>query len=119
MLFRSAYASGELKHGTISLIEEGTLVVALSAYSRLFAKAMSNVVEVKARGASVLALTVEPHREEMAQTADGVMTIPDIHELLLPSLGVVPLQLFAYYVALMRGCDIDKPRNLAKSVTVE
>ena len=114
-----AYASGELKHGTISLIEEGTLVVALSAYSRLFAKAMSNVVEVKARGADVLALTVEPHREEMAQTADGVMTIPDIHELLLPSLGVVPLQLFAYYVALMRGCDIDKPRNLAKSVTVE
>ena len=114
-----AYASGELKHGTISLIEEGTLVVALSAYSRLFAKAMSNVVEVKARGASVLALTVEPHREEMAQTADEVMTIPDIHELLLPSLGVVPLQLFAYYVALMRGCDIDKPRNLAKSVTVE
>ena len=114
-----AYASGELKHGTISLIEPGTLVVALGTYGPLFDKAMSNVVEVKARGASVLALTVEPHREEMAQTADEVMTIPDIHELLLPSLGVVPLQLFAYYVALMRGCDIDKPRNLAKSVTVE
>ena len=114
-----AYASGELKHGTISLIEEGTLVVALSAYSRLFAKAMSNVVEVKARGASVLALTTYSHQEEMARTAHAVMTIPDIHELLLPSLGVVPLQLFAYYVALMRGCDIDKPRNLAKSVTVE
>ena len=114
-----AYASGELKHGTISLIEDGTLVVALSTYSRLFAKAMSNVVEVKARGAGVLALTVEPHREELARTADAVMTIPDIHELLLPCLGVVPLQLFAYYVALMRGCDIDKPRNLAKSVTVE
>ena len=114
-----AYASGELKHGTISLIEDGTLVVALSTYSGLFAKAMSNVVEVKARGASVLALTVEPRKAEMAQTADGVMTIPDIHNLLLPCLGVVPLQLFAYYVALMRGCDIDKPRNLAKSVTVE
>ena len=114
-----AYASGELKHGTISLIEDGTLVVALSTYSRLFAKAMSNVVEVKARGAGVLARTVEPHREELARTADAVMTIPDIHELLLPCLGVVPLQLFAYYVALMRGCDIDKPRNLAKSVTVE
>ena len=114
-----AYASGELKHGTISLIEDGTLVVALSTYSRLFAKAMSNVVEVKARGADVLALTVVPHRAEMARTADGVMTIPDIHALLLPCLGVVPLQLFAYYVALMRGCDIDKPRNLAKSVTVE
>ncbi len=114
-----AYASGELKHGTISLIEDGTLVVALSTYSGLFAKAMSNVVEVKARGGSVLALTVEPRKAEMAQTADGVMTIPDIHNLLLPCLGVVPLQLFAYYVALMRGCDIDKPRNLAKSVTVE
>ena len=114
-----AYASGELKHGTISLIEDGTLVVALSTYSKLFAKAMSNVVEVKARGADVLALATQSQREEMARTADAVMTIPDIHELLLPCLGVVPLQLFAYYVALMRGCDIDKPRNLAKSVTVE
>ena len=114
-----AYASGELKHGTISLIEEGTLVVALGTYEALFAKAMSNIVEVKARGASVLALTTQGRREEMAQTADAVMTIPDLHQLLLPCLGVVPLQLFAYYVALMRGCDIDKPRNLAKSVTVE
>ena len=114
-----AYASGELKHGTISLIENGTLVVALGTYSKLFDKAMSNVVEVKARGADVLALTTQSHREEMAQTANAVMTIPDTHDLLLPSLGVVPLQLFAYYVALMRGCDIDKPRNLAKSVTVE
>ena len=114
-----AYASGELKHGTISLVEEGPLVVALGTYNRLFEKAMSNVVEVKARGADVLALTTESHSGEMAKTADGVMTIPDTHELLLPSLGVVPLQLFAYYVALMRGCDIDKPRNLAKSVTVE
>ena len=114
-----AYASGELKHGTISLVEEGTLVVALGTYNRLFEKAMSNVVEVKARGADVLARTTESHSGEMAKTADGVMTIPDTHELLLPSLGVVPLQLFAYYVALMRGCDIDKPRNLAKSVTVE
>ena len=114
-----AYASGELKHGTISLIEEGTLVVALGTYGKLFAKAMSNVVEVKSRGGSVLALTTYPHQEEMARTADVVMTIPDIHTLLLPILGVVPLQLFAYYVALMRGCDIDKPRNLAKSVTVE
>ena len=114
-----AYASGELKHGTISLIENGTLVVALGTYSKLFDKAMSNVVEVKARGADVLALTTQSHRDEMAQTANAVMTIPDTHDLLLPSLGVVPLQLFAYYVALMRGCDIDKPRNLAKSVTVE
>ena len=114
-----AYASGELKHGTISLIEEGTLVVALGTYAKLFEKAMSNIVEVKARGGDVLALTTRDHGEEMRKTANGVITIPEIHPLLLPSLGVVPLQLFAYYVALMRGCDIDKPRNLAKSVTVE
>ena len=114
-----AYASGELKHGTISLIEDGTLVVALGTYGRLFDKAMSNVVEVKSRGADVLALTTEDHREEMGRVANGLVTIPVTHPILLPSLGVVPLQLFAYYVALMRGCDIDKPRNLAKSVTVE
>ena len=114
-----AYASGELKHGTISLIEDGTLVVALGTYGRLFEKAMSNVVEVKSRGADVLALTTEDRAGEMAKVANGLITIPETDELLLPSLGVVPLQLFAYYVALQRGCDIDKPRNLAKSVTVE
>ena len=114
-----AYASGELKHGTISLIEPGTLVIALGTCGRLFQKAMSNVVEVKSRGADVLALTTDSRRVEMARTADAVMTVPDAGELVLPCLSVVPLQLFAYYVALMRGCDIDKPRNLAKSVTVE
>ena len=114
-----AYASGELKHGTISLIEPGTLVVALGAYTPLFDKAMSNVIEVKARGASVLALTTESHREQMASRVDALITIPETEDLFLPSLSVVPLQLFAYYVALQRGCDIDKPRNLAKSVTVE
>ena len=114
-----AYASGELKHGTISLIEDGTLVVALGTYEALFEKAMSNVVEVKSRGADVLGLTTESHREQMACVVDGVITVPETHPMLLPSLGVVPLQLFAYYVALQRGCDIDKPRNLAKSVTVE
>ena len=114
-----AYASGELKHGTISLIEDGTLVVALGTYGKLFDKAMSNVVEVKARGADVIALTTDAHRAEMEKTVKNVLTIPDTQEMLLPSLGVVPLQLFAYYVALQRGCDIDKPRNLAKSVTVE
>ena len=114
-----AYASGELKHGTISLIEDGTLVIALGTYAPLFDKAMSNVVEVKARGADVLALTTESHAKEMAKTVENVLTIPDTARLLLPSLGVVPLQLFSYYVALQRGCDIDKPRNLAKSVTVE
>ena len=114
-----AYASGELKHGTISLIEEGTLVVALGTYGPLFDKAMSNVVEVKARGAEVLALTTDTFREKMAKTADCVIAVPEVHPILQPSLGVVPLQLFSYYVALQRGCDIDKPRNLAKSVTVE
>ena len=80
---------------------------------------MSNVVEVKARGADVLALTTESHREEMEKTVENVITVPDTVNMLLPSLGVVPLQLLSYYIALQRGCDIDKPRNLAKSVTVE
>ena len=114
-----AYASGELKHGTISLIEDGTLVIALGTYAPLFDKAMSNVVEVKARGADVLALATESHCGEMAKTVENVITIPDTAQMLLPSLGVVPLQLLSYYIALQRGCDIDKPRNLAKSVTVE
>ena len=114
-----AYASGELKHGTISLIEPGTLVVALGTYAPLFDKAMSNVVEVRARGAEVLAITGEDFRERMEKTADAVITVPETHPVLQPSLGIVPMQLFAYYVALQRGCDIDKPRNLAKSVTVE
>ena len=94
-------------------------MVALATYGQLFDKAMSNVVEVKSRGADVLALTTEDHREKMEEVANGLITIPETHPMLLPSLGVVPLQLFAYYVALQRGCDIDKPRNLAKSVTVE
>ena len=114
-----AYAAGELKHGTISLIEPGTLVVALASYSKLFEKTMSNVVEVKSRGADVLGLTVASRAADMAKTVDHVIPVPDTHPVLLPVLDVVPMQLFAYYVALQRGCDIDKPRNLAKSVTVE
>ena len=114
-----AYAAGELKHGTISLIEPGTLVVALASYVKLFDKTMSNVVEVKSRGADVLGLTVDARAADMAKTVDHAIPVPDTHPLLLPSLDVVPMQLFAYYVALQRGCDIDKPRNLAKSVTVE
>jgi glucosamine--fructose-6-phosphate aminotransferase (isomerizing) len=113
------YAAGELKHGTISLIEPGTLVVALASYGKLFEKTMSNMVEVKSRGADVLGVTVESRRKDMDKTADHSIAIPDTHPMLLPSLEVVPMQLFAYYVALQRGCDIDKPRNLAKSVTVE
>ena len=114
-----AYAAGELKHGTISLIEEGTLVVALCTYAPLFDKAVSNIVEVQARGADVIALTTEGKQRQMGKTVESVLTVPDTHLILQPSLGVIPLQLFAYYVALQRGCDIDKPRNLAKSVTVE
>ena len=114
-----AYAAGELKHGTISLIEPGTLVVALGSYAPLFEKTMSNVVEVKSRGADVLGLTTEALQAEMVKTVDHAMAVPETHPMLLPSLDVLPLQLFAYYVALQRGCDIDKPRNLAKSVTVE
>ncbi len=114
-----AYASGELKHGTISLIEEGTPVIALGTYAPLFDKAMSNVVEVQARGAKLIALTTDSHAAAMAERVDAVISIPDTEAMLLPQLGVVPLQMLAYYIALERGCDIDKPRNLAKSVTVE
>ena len=114
-----AYASGELKHGTISLIEDGTPVIAAATYMPLFDKAMSNVVEVQARGANVLALTTAAGTERMHSRVKNVLTVPETEAMLLPQLGVVPLQLLAYYIALERGCDIDKPRNLAKSVTVE
>ena len=114
-----AYASGELKHGTISLIEEGTPVIAAATYMPLFDQAMSNVVEVQARGANVLALTTAAGTERMHSRVKNVLTVPETEAMLLPQLGVVPLQLLAYAIALERGCDIDKPRNLAKSVTVE
>ena len=113
-----AYAAGELKHGTISLVEKGTLIVALACHEPLFAKTMSNIREVVSRGARILAVTTDRHKEEM-KDFDFVLTVP---ETLLPfcaSLEVVVLQLLAYYASLYRGCDIDKPRNLAKSVTVE
>ena len=113
-----AYAAGGLKHGTISLVEDGTLVVALASYLPLFDKTMSNVKEVKARGAYVLGLTVEG-KAEIEKETDFVFYLPVTNAMMQPSLMVVPLQLFAYYVAAMKGCDIDKPRNLAKSVTVE
>jgi glucosamine--fructose-6-phosphate aminotransferase (isomerizing) len=113
-----AYAAGELKHGTISLIEDGTLVVALATHQGLFDKTMSNVVEVKTRGACILGLTTEGN-EKIRDFADHVFFIPDAESLFMPSLAVIPLQLFAYYIALMKNCDIDNPRNLAKSVTVE
>ena len=113
-----AYAAGELKHGPISLIEDGTLVIALATDARLFDKMMSNIKEVKARGAVVLGVATEDKKEITGQT-DMVFYIPKTASFMLPSLSVIPMQLFAYYVASMKGCDIDKPRNLAKSVTVE
>ena len=113
-----AYAAGELKHGTISLIEEGRTVIALACYEQLFEKLLSNIKEVKARGANVIACAVEGHTE-VASEASQVIYVPRTDPLLLASLEVVPFQIYAYYVALYKGCDIDKPRNLAKSVTVE
>lgn len=114
-----AYAAGELKHGPISLIEQNTLVIALATMAELFEKSMSNVKEVKARGANVLGLATEDMEAELAKTVDSYLLVPKTHPLFQPSLNIVPLQLFSYYVALARGCDVDKPRNLAKSVTVE
>lgn len=113
-----AYAAGELKHGTISLIEEGTLVTAIATQDNLYEKLVSNVKEVKARGAYVIAVAKEGNIE-IAEVADKVIYIPRINDKFTSSLVIIPLQLFSYYVAIERGCDVDKPRNLAKSVTVE
>lgn len=113
-----AYAAGELKHGTISLIEDGTFVIALATQDRLFPKMLSNIKEVKSRGAVVMAIAKEGNTE-IEQEADFVFYIPDRDDFAAPSLAVIQLQLFAYYVAVTKGCDVDKPRNLAKSVTVE
>ncbi len=114
-----AYAGGELKHGTIALIEEGTLVICPLTQDYLFEKMISNIREVKARGAVVLAITAKKNEGEVRKAADEVITIPDMDPLLAPVVAVTPLQLFAYYVSVMKGNDVDKPRNLAKSVTVE
>lgn len=117
-LHSEAYAAGELKHGTISLIDDGRLVIALAYYSALFDKLLSNIKEVKARGATVMALAAEG-QDELKKEADEAVFIPKTHPLFSASMEVIPLQLFAYYVAYYNHCDIDKPRNLAKSVTVE
>ena len=113
-----AYAAGELKHGTISLIEPGRLVVALNCYEDLSDKLMSNIKEVVSRGAFVLA-TAFTGNEEIKKYANEVIYLPKVHPLLLSAVEIIPLQIFAYYISLHKGCDIDKPRNLAKSVTVE
>ena len=113
-----AYAAGELKHGTISLIEEGTLVTAVLTQEDLFKKMISNIVEVRTRGAFVLAVTTEGN-DEVKKAADYVIYIPRTNRFFTNSLAIIPLQLFGYYISVGRGCDVDKPRNLAKSVTVE
>lgn len=118
-LHSEAYPAGELKHGPISLIEDGTLVVALCTIAPLFDKTIANVKEVNARGADVLCITLEGMQDQAQTVTDSFITIPKVHPVLQPSLSLIPLQLFAYYMALNRGCDVDKPRNLAKSVTVE
>lgn len=114
-----AYAGGELKHGTIALIEEGTLVVCPLTQESLFDKMLSNIKEVKARGAVVMAITHEKHASMVEKYADIVITIPDMESLLSPIAAITPMQLFAYYMSVLKGNDVDKPRNLAKSVTVE
>jgi len=113
-----AYAAGELKHGTLALIEEGIPVIALATQEDLFEKTVSNIKEVKARGANVLGLGFEGDAE-LAKTVDQQVDIPRTLPMLTPALSVVPLQLLSYYAALALGNDVDKPRNLAKSVTVE
>ena len=113
-----AYAAGELKHGTISLIEEGTLVSAVVTQEDLYKKTISNIVEVRSRGAFVMAVTNEGNTE-IEKAADYVVYIPQTNKYFTNSLAIIPLQLFSYYVSVGKGCDVDKPRNLAKSVTVE
>jgi len=113
-----AYAAGELKHGTLALIVEDVLVIALNTQEKLFEKMLSNIKEVKARDATVLAVAMHG-LEEVAKEADQVIYIPRTHQVLAPVLAVIPLQLLAYHMAVARNCDVDQPRNLAKSVTVE
>ncbi|MBR1737613.1 MAG: glutamine--fructose-6-phosphate transaminase (isomerizing), partial [Firmicutes bacterium] len=117
-LHSEPYAAGELKHGPIALIEESTLVIGVVTQEELFEKTVSNLVEVKARGARILAIAMEGNRD-IEKVADDVFYIPRTHWMLAPLLANIPQQLFAYYVALGLGNDVDKPRNLAKSVTVE
>ena len=118
-IFSEAYAAGELKHGPIALLKEGRLVVAAITQPALLEKTMSNLREVAARGAQVVAVCRESLAPKVRGQVDEVITVPDADDLLAPLLAVIPLQLFAYCMAVARGCDVDKPRNLAKSVTVE
>ena len=118
-LHSEAYPAGELKHGPISLLEQGTLVIAMATVEQLLDKTLANIREVMARGAQVLCITLEGMEERFREVTDHVISVPKTHPMLQSGLNLIPLQLFAYYVAVFRGCDVDKPRNLAKSVTVE
>jgi glucosamine--fructose-6-phosphate aminotransferase (isomerizing) len=119
-LHAEAFPAGEMKHGPIALIEQGSLVVALATQGHVYGKMVSNIQEVKARGADVIAIGTEGSTADLKEHADHLITLPEAsHELAAPVLAVVPLQLFAYHVAALRGADIDQPRNLAKTVTVE
>ena len=113
-----AYAAGELKHGPISLIEDGTLVISVLTQQELYEKTVSNMVEVKSRGAYLMGLTCYGNYS-IEDLADFTVYIPNTDHLFLASLAVIPLQLMGYYVSCAKGLDVDKPRNLAKSVTVE
>ena len=113
-----SYAAGELKHGTIALIHEGQPVVALCCNDAITEKTMSNIVEVKARGAEVLAVAGKEN-QRILSLADDMIYVPKIHPLFSAAVEIVPLQMLAYHAAKENGCDIDKPKNLAKSVTVE
>jgi len=112
------YPAGEMKHGPIALIDEDMPVVAITPHDSVLEKMLSNIEEVKARSGIVLAVT-DRENPDLSAKADGVILVPQTHELLSPMLMVLPLQLLAYHIALLRGCDVDQPRNLAKSVTVE
>jgi glucosamine--fructose-6-phosphate aminotransferase (isomerizing) len=113
-----AYAAGELKHGTISLIEDNTLVIGVLTQQKVYEKTVSNMVECKARGAFLMGLTTYGHYE-IEDTVDFAVYVPKIDEHFAASLAVIPLQLLGYYLSVAKGLDVDKPRNLAKSVTVE
>ena len=112
-----AYAAGELKHGTISLIEDNTLVIGVVTQEEIYEKTISNLTEVKARGGYVL--TISPSSIDVSKVSNYKIEIPETNKYFYPSLTVIPLQLLGYYIAVSRGVDVDKPRNLAKSVTVE
>jgi len=114
----TGYAAGEMKHGPIALVDKDLPVVIVNPRTSVYEKTLSNMMEVKARGGRLISLITEGDKE-MLEFSDKVLTIPQVHEILTPILTVIPLQLLAYHIAVLRGCDVDKPRNLAKSVTVE